>query len=226
MSKSAKRLDQAHHDNMAEEVAQVKDRILETLAAQRAAGTPVDERVELAKAGILHLLAVREMRLRRYNEIARLDPNHRFVRDTWADETMVSEKIMYRLCAPRIKAYLLDPSLPRNDEEMVDNPYAQEHMSSHEVIEAMAAVRSGNEARHPVVDACMRALQELVDEHSITDPNTTHLTRYVKSEAGQGAHYRINDRGLSLTPYYGMPVISPSLKSMLENTPSMRVNKR
>src|SRR5690606_20801430 len=125
--------------------------ILEKVAADAAHPTPV----EMAKAAILNLLAVREERLIRFKTIKERDPAHSWLQNNWADEDMLGEKLIRRVLDPEIKTYLLDPRRPR-DEARMQNPCAVDGLTE-EVVQ--------------------QAIDELTNQHKIAKAKSTHVHR-------------------------------------------------
>ncbi|MDE3015557.1 MAG: hypothetical protein KGI29_01340 [Pseudomonadota bacterium] len=185
-------------------IIELKNSILQKLHERpdgqrlRDAGEQENARVELAEAGILHLLAVRKLDASRYGQ----------------DKDMAEGKIISRLLAARVKAYLLDPDMPsdapRHDEIFVENPYSLAKLSGEEIAQALTDIENGKpvasaikEARAVVKTAVQRLSDRMMiqtaEKHAFgtkdwEDPNL--------GNHAQSPHCQIVDRGLMLTPFW------------------------
>lgn len=108
--------------------------------------TDEKELIEIAKTGILHLLAVRFARHMEWQQW-RKNPKGTPLKEQ--REHMAGHKIIERLLKPTVKHHQLSVEVERNKEMRVDNPYFREGMTEEIIV---------------------KAIEELIAEHKIAKP--------------------------------------------------------
>lgn len=177
--------------------------------------------VEMAKAGILHLLDVRKQRVLRYQQLQAQLPEHphvkRYLLDNHADNVMSGEKILQRLLSSHMAEYFLNPDADRNIHHLIANPY----LIREETPRKIQSDKQGYAARVRALvnndtakadeekerlsfgaQIIVEALDQLKEQHCITESYGGVTRRYdaheqVKSTAPA---YAINDIGMHFVP--------------------------
>ena len=145
---------------------------------------------QIARAGILHLLAVRENRYQRLNLFKKQNGQTAIPPEDRADEDMWGKKIIERLLAPQIKFYLLDQYASRDDEDLVYNRYYHKDMTAEIVQAQLDALR---EERKIVLLEPPSAVDAKIRYDLESNPNIKKLKNYPQS-------YKITDLGFQAIP--------------------------
>ena len=144
----------------------------------------IEKLEDVASAGILHLLAVRENRRLRLWLQRKFTPEDPALANVWADEDMLEEKLGTRLLAPQVKRYLLESAAPRKDDDLIINPYYRQGMTAEMIKEQ---------------------LESLTREQKIVPVVSTAVVFTTQDDAAAAIgkdqpRYRITDRGLAAAP--------------------------
>jgi len=181
---------------MNEPVAATKDAILAGLGVDMQHPSPVD----LAKAGILHLLGARWMRSKL---------------QTGADEIMLSGKLIRRILSHKIEASRLDHALPFG-ESLIENPYHLTPLSEPDIKQAMK--KTADPAIVAAIGHVEAALTQLKEAHCISEFSITAQNHH------NATGYGITDYGLQLTPY--SQAIRQTPKILRENLQTIQDNPK